>query len=877
MGPSPISVSADDVSMNSLLSRGPGRAVLLLLLVCELRADNIESAREMIFAKRYEDARTYIERELTLNPESWQALKLKGDLVFYGLEKPREALSLYRKSWNLVGSRDNVSGKEDSKEHEDLGAKLNDLYLQLAREAFNKNGLPALVTLLEKVISDHKFVSLPIVVELFKAYQQAGELTRITKLIEQLPEPDSGVEYRTDSIHWGHIFLYAGRASIAAGQHVRAYEELKKARRYRADVPDREFAPILDKMKGEIEVKIFEARKAYNAREYPKVLTLLGPIRNSVPSELGNLSSEVSNLLENSQVAVEFEAVSKRVDEMIAAGSFGDAIPLLENTLRRSAEDPLLQELKEKLDQKRLEIISKANQDREAKEKALDDKEARYLKALTDARTFLEKGQYVDAVKGYEAAIALHSTESVLGELEQAKEKAGVHETYARGEEAFKAQKYTVAVQELEGLEKKDFGYKKYESQRMLALSFFALKQNEKAEAHALKALDIKDDGKLLLALADYYKSRGDTRFDRKKEYEFLQKYLKLDPDNGDVKKRASEVYWAIHQLEFLALGALIGAYVFGFIFTKKRPQIMKTLGLAELERLVGKGAWAAAGDLHEKLMKLPLDPKEEITARTHFQKAFFESGQYGRSVSEAQLVLRAQPENKQMRVMHAKCLYRMKNISSESLKYYFDLIDSEGQNKELMMFVGSFCTRKKILNPETLQLLRTLAEMTPEDDGLRGLLIKGYMKENDLSARAIKLYEIEREKNPNNIEVRVALAEYYLKKGNLTKTIEECEELINLDLNNRRIHQVLIKAYERLGKTAELVEIYRSVLAADPHNAVVQQMLAVVAPSEGKAAPAAPSGQRPAVSAGGGGITCPKCGSAVAVGMYFCSCGQHL
>lgn len=875
MSPAPDPGLSTPVSMNSLLSRGLGPPVLLLLLATSLPADNIQSARDMIFAKRYEDARTYIDRELTLNPESWQALKLRGDLIFYGLEKPRDALAVYRKSWSLSGGRDNVSGKEDAKDHEDLGAKLNDIYLQLAREAFNKNGLPSLVNLLEKVISEHRFYSLPIVVELFKAYQQAGELGRITKLIEQLPDPDAGLEYRTDTIHWGHVFLYSGRAALAEGQHQRAYDEFKKARRYRADVPDREFAPILERMKGEVETKLFEAKKAYRDGEYPKVLTILAPIRNSVPSELGTIASEITEVLENSQVAVEFEAVGKRVDEMVAAGKFGDAIPLLENTLRHSTNDELLVSLKEKLDQKRLEILKKANDARQAREKADDDMEARYHKALSDARVLLEKGKYPDAVKAFEEALALHSTESIRGELEQAKEKASVQEGFQKGEDAFKAQKYTVAVQELEGLEKKDFSYKKYEAQRMLALSFFALKQNEKGEAHALKALDIKDDGKLLLALADYYKSRGDTRFDRKKEYEFLQKYLKIDPDSADVRKRAGEVYWAIHQLEFFALGALILAYVFGFIFTKKRPQIMKTLGMAELERLMSKGAWAQAADLHERLMKLPMDAKEEIIARTHFQKAFFESGQYGRSVSEAQLVLRAQPENKQMRIMHAKCLYRMKNISSESLKYYFDLIDSEGQNKELMVFVGNFCTRKKILNPETLQLLRTVAEMTPEDDALRSLLIKGYMKENDLSARAIKLYEIEREKNPNNVEVRVALAEYYLKKGNLTKTIEECEELINLDLNNRRIHQVLIKAYERLGKTGELVEIYRSILAADPHNAVVQQMLAVVAPGEGRPAPV--SSQRPAINAEGGGVSCPKCGSAVGVGQYFCSCGQHL
>jgi tetratricopeptide (TPR) repeat protein len=293
------------------------------------------------------------------------------------------------------------------------------------------------------------------------------------------------------------------------------------------------------------------------------------------------------------------------------------------------------------------------------------------------------------------------------------------------------------------------------------------------------------------------------------------------------------------------------------------------------------------------------LDNRDALQVHMAFARGFFETRQYGRAITEGQLAMRLSPRNKEARVILGRSFYANKTISQEILEFYLDLLEVEPDNRALLSYVGTFCTDKKILNPTTLALLRQLAQVQPENDKVRQLLMRSYLKDNDRSSAAMALYRVELERNPKNLDVRCVLAEELLKKGEVEKAIQECEEMLNVSLNHPKTHDLLTEAYTKLGKLPSLMKTYQSILENEPHNTFIQDRLGrltgttptgtVLPPPpetpSGETPPAPPSEAQPkrasrqmqAATPVRGTQKCPKCGNDVQIGSYFCSCGCPL
>ena len=855
-----------------------------LLPVRVLFADATASAREMMFAHRWEDARQYVEKALEENPANWQAHKLKGDYFLNGRQDAVESLNHYQKAWSLSGGRKRLLGKQEEDDFEEMGERLTRLYLELSRDAQVKAGAAGRIAFLERVITEKRFFSIPIVVDLLKSYDKLGRHERSARLLELVPVKESGLTYSSPDAHEGHLHFFAGRAAARNGDRVLAFREFSLARRQGIEEAQREVETLTTEVEKSFQGPLDEARQAFRESRYAHALAKASQVVGAIPEGFDALRTQAQILEQNARLAIEYEGVDHRLDGLHKEGKFQEALLLVGKTLEKTSADSRLQTLHRALE------IKQASLRKEYQEKLVSEKEQELMRrrtfstALDRARELRSQGQFKEAAAAYKEALGVQADPQVADELSKVEAKSHLQERFDAGSRYLEKQLYTQAIDEFQAVQTADDGYRTRQVQRGLGLAYFGLEQPEKAESHARRALESKEDATLLRKLAEFYESRADSRVDLKRALEFYERLLETSPD-AVVQERVDALWWQVNGINMAIPIGLVSLYGLGYWWVKRYPQFSKRIAMKDLDRLVSREQWAKAANLYPRLDKADLSARESLIVRSQFQRVFFSLGQYSKAVSEAQRVLMVMPENKAVRLLHARCLYRMKNISPESLEYYFDLIETEPENHELLKYVGLHCAKKKLLNPRTMGVLRDLADLMPEDENLRQMLIRGYLKEGDRTPRAIKLLEVEKEKNPENIDVRVVLAEYYLKKGEVNRTIEECEELINIELNNRSVHAVLIKAYRELGKIDQLVEIYRSILEADPRNPVVQRYLTELTQESGSQTGSQPDrgmdartgSEAPMVGLTGEAVRCPKCKQPVTVGSYFCSCGQPL
>ena len=511
---------------------------------------------------------------------------------------------------------------------------------------------------------------------------------------------------------------------------------------------------------------------------------------------------------------------------------------------------------------------------------------------------------YKDAVTFYQKALVVRPKDQLVADrLDRAKKKAVLYERFDSGLRLFRNKDYNGSIREFLALEKTDpdfRGLKKY-----LAKNYINTSQYDKAESYLRAYLDkYTRDVEAHYLLAEVYRDQIEENPTNLRRA--LNQYLKvreLEAGYEDIDKHISQLSWDLHKVKYGFILLLIVGTILGYGYSKIRPGRLKRSFLKGLESWADRGKWENIKSVHENLAQHKLSALEEAQARFIFATAFYETGGYTRCVKECQELMRLKRLTKKARLMLARAYYAMQTISPEVLDLYLDLLSDERDNENLRSFIGKFCAAKKIINPQTMPLLKQLAMQDPEDESLRQLLIKGCMKSKDRGSAAMGLYRLEAEQNPDNIDVRSIIADEMLKSGKVNEAIQECEEIINIQLNHRKTHEVLLAAYEELGKLDALARTYQAILEQDPHNAVINHFLQKILHPDGppEVAPGAVASagaqaadwqaQMPAgftaekdmdsgvipVTADGGGIKCSSCGREVPAGSYFCECGQPL
>lgn len=791
--------------------------LMLLLAVPALAQDNLQLAHEKMELRAYTDAFRFIKADIQANPRSWRGYKMLGEYYLRGLNQPDNAITAWLKAWGFAAGR-----QRSGAEHEEF-RQLGEALTQAIQDkvAAAGEGGPKI---LEQALVEYKFVSVPLVRAMCDRFASLGKWAAIKKVVELVNKQRPEDYYRKNESELAYLDYYEGRALAAAGDVGGAYAKLNLAQRKGISEAGKELGSLGAALENTAIASLQEASAAYGARNFVKAKDLYRALVARLPEGLPLREKAVTGLA-NAESAIGIDAALAAVESSRKKGDFAGALTLINVALQKFPSDPRLQEQLGQMQKIKDELTERAAKQQDARELADNEAHRQRTALLTEAQNLRSKGKYQEAGEKFREAQKLKKTEDVdkiLGDLEK---QYDVQQNFEQAENSFKKRDWANCISACLKVIEGDATYMERRVLKMMALSHFELHQFEKGREIADKMLAHNEDAELLRKMADLTEGTRESRVEMARAITYLERLQRVDGDSA-IQTRISDLNWEINKPKYFAMILFVVLWVGGYIFMKKKPDWSKKINLGDLERFVNKKKWKEATDLHGSLLKMNLSGEEETTARHLFARAFFESGNYGKAISECQHILRVVPDNKQLKTLLARCLYATKNISPENLQYFLELMETEPQNKDLVLFVGQFCLKKKLVTPMTLPILRVLANQMPEDDGLRQLLIKGYMKDNDRSAQALQLYEVEKQKNPKNIDVRVILAEDYLRKGETTRAIQECEELINIELNHPRTHELLARAYAKLGKTADLIALYQSLLEADPHNGAIVNFL---------------------------------------------------
>ena len=865
--------------------------------------DYLQTARERIEMRAWGDAFNFIKLELQANPRSWRAYKFLGDYHLTGLGQRKEAISAYLKAYKLAVGRDFESSGERENHYQ-----LCDDLSRLITEKVAALPEAQATHILEQAVIDNGFASLPLAQQLLATYsknQNWAGTSRVASAIHKIPEQNW---FRRSDKDVAWLNYYDGQALEAQGDRSAAYARYILARSKGLSEVNASIARLSREMEAGTESILAQAKSAFDSGDYANAKSLYRKVSDKVPPGVP-ARTKANAGLNNCESAMAMDAAFQAAEAAKQNGEYRAASSRITVALAIYPTDSRLKVRFAELEKLSAEVASHITQQVDAQDQEERAKGTLRERLILEGQKLRVQGKYQEAGERFTKALRMQSDPGVEKLLKEVRRQYDIQDRYEQGINQFKKGNFAAAVKALEMVAEDDPNYREGEIRKLVALCYFELQQYEKAQVLAERCLKHQEDADLLNKMAMSLESNKDSRVDMQRAIGFLERLSKLNPSDQSIQARIAALSWELHRYQYAAGGFLALVWLCGYIFTKKRPDWSKRVNLMDLDRYMSKKNYRAAADLHSKVVKMPLTEKEELLARSNFARAFYECREYTKAISECQQVLRLLPENKQTRVLLARCLYATKNISPETLVFYLDYLETEPQNREVIVFVGTFCTKKQIINPTTMGLLRTLATLNPEDDKLRALLVKGYLKENDRSQNAMSLYQVERQRNPKNIDVRVLLAEDYLRKGDVARSIQECEEIINMELNEPRTHKILADAYAKLGKTQELAAIYQSILENDPHNGAIQGYLArllgtstspavaskrALTPEQqqallaqgtvaGAATGAEPStGERESAAGASadpvrGSLACPKCGKTVQVGTYFCTCGQPL
>ena len=781
-----------------------GLALVQGALAQDAFADDLRVAEAFYESQRYADALKSLGAILRKDPNVAEARYLSGK-VYAANNQASRAEEHYKAALSV----------------EPTHQKAAEAYVELLNKQAARSG----AGVYRKAVEEGYYLP-PVLLELFKAYiSRRGYAVvlslaaRFQKRIEEGKVPTGFSREASEA-----LFL-AAKVANAQKDLDRAWFFLDKARAQNGSIDG--IRDLTKALREELErralpYKLEGDRYAING-EYPEAIQQYEKGLGIYP-DWGVIKD---NLLAVNAL-VEAETLYKEALERLAAGDERGALTklILGETKPVESQDMAgrNQEILGKLRSKRKELEDAAA----ARKRAKAARQARFAAAYQQGEAAARDGKWIDAATSYKEALDLAADDErarVQELLAKAQLKAEHERTFERGKEAFQKKQFDAALAEFERVYAKD--PTDVALKRMMALCYFNKKNWKKAEELADQVLLDRRDREMFYILGviqDRRVRNGEAQ--PRSAIEWFEKIEAEDPYFQDVPDRLERLRWQKNRLPIMAGALAIVFWAVMMFWTKNRPKILKNRFLNRVQKYAAKEKWKALADLEPEARAYPLDKAQDLAVCTALAQAFYHTKQWQPAISWAQQALGKNRENPALMTLLGRVYFESRIISQDILKYLVVLHEQEPENVELMRFIGEFCLDKQVINDDTMPILRNLAMVMPDHDKLRRMLIRGYLRNKDTSARALALYRAELPKDPENVEIRYYVANDAFKANRTEEAIEHCEKILNIRLNHPETHQLLRKAYEKLGKLDELARIYQGILENDPYNPAVQDSL---------------------------------------------------
>lgn len=772
------------------------------------------TAQAFLNGNRFSVALRMLKGVLDKFPENLRALDLYAE-VFLRAKKPAKALPHLKK---IASIDPKFTG---------IGQKLTPL-LEAELNATRKKR-----SYLEGLVRA-KIYSPPLLYELARYYRKRRASDKVYSLADSLKEWQ-----RQERVLAGHredvakLFYLAGKIKIEDKAWVQALaymdaavstfgnlEGLREATRKLREKLERDAEP--KKLLGDREALLGNFDKAMTLyKEALEVYPDWSTVRNATAAV--NTLKQMTSLLEEAETfaAQKKYPLSLQKLDLVRA-----------HKIDYGSLEPTHQELLIRAENLELQFQNQ----KDAIERRERENSRNFAKFYSGAEAAVQKENWAEAVRLYEEALRIQPNDvKIQVKLEEATKKAKIDETFVDGVEAYKRRKYSEARKLFESVRERSPTYPKLA--RFLALVYFYEyaksnnpKSRDSAENYALEVLKGNhQDVDINYVLGVINQDRSELEKSKAKLEIAIRHFEKVEEKNPtyeDVEDRLSTLRWKRDQGVFMVFAGIFVFCLLAAFWRKNRGAMFKNRFLSKIERWSRKEKWKNLAGLEDESRQYDLDKTQKQAVAVALAQAFYHLEDWNRAVNWCQNALQGNRDSPELKVLMGRVYFESGTISQDILKFLIPLYEVEPENEELLKFICLFCLDKQVINEQTMPLLRQLSLRMPEHDKLRRLLIKGYLRNEDRTAQALALYRVELERDPTNFEIRYYVAADALKSGRVEEAIQHCEEILNQKLNHPPTHEVLRKAYAKLGKLEELARIYQGILETDPYNPAVHDSL---------------------------------------------------
>jgi class 3 adenylate cyclase len=163
------------------------------------------------------------------------------------------------------------------------------------------------------------------------------------------------------------------------------------------------------------------------------------------------------------------------------------------------------------------------------------------------------------------------------------------------------------------------------------------------------------------------------------------------------------------------------------------------------------------------------------------------------------------------------------KDARLQDLPFLLVRLESDPDDLDFMKFMSDFCLKNKVSDKNSIRGLIQICATEAGSKELTDYVMEFLTQYESTDELAMSFFENLKKKEPENPRPVLMLAEGKMAAGKFDEALDELEELLNLDYENQRVHDLLLKVYQIKEQVNDLYDIYNKILEQLPGNEIAQ------------------------------------------------------
>jgi tetratricopeptide (TPR) repeat protein len=757
--------------------------------------------REQYQMGRYVDAiksfRTAIEKKENMGESYYYVAQ-----ILYGGGKYEQAASMFIKSFENGGTHPNLI--EDSLA---CFSKLNrDKYIDL--------------------LAQKKIYIIPVAYQMINQERQKNEWETVLKIYEDASKhPYFQFQQGRFKTELAFIYLMAAKAVLKTSKERPKAMELANLS-IQADNSIQEARDIYNRMRDEIQSDFDNAIQSalmhFRANHFAEATEFYKKALEIKPG-----SQEATNGIEECKLAIFSYKAYEEGKKLYEQKKMKDAI----NKLNLAATYEKNYSAKSLLNQIKQEIVRESELKQYKKDNEVE-RNSRFIQFINKADNYLESGtieSLEEAIRILKAALEIKSDAETNSKLRDAKSLLSQKERMLKAQKFMAANSYDKALEILKPLEKENSSLSGLS--KLLISAFFGNQEYQDVITRGEEFLAMFPRSfEVMFQVAVAYEQLRDNKPEyAEKALEYFKLLQREHPDDTRL-----DPHIELMQREKYSIFVPIGLALFGLIIVivwfVKTKDARKVIAFAKkMEDATNRGDSQAIIELYEEFYFVDLSSKEIHRYLPVFMAAMVDKGMYTPAMEIGTKVLQNMPKHQQAHTLMARCFFYQGKLPEFALKHFIAMFDAETPEKEIVEFAGTRIMKQNMASKECIPILRAFNQCFPEHEECRELLLSLLAGQRNIDNQYRDLLIQHVEKNPTEIKNRLKLAEYYLNRRQFEECLEYCEQVINLNITDKKLHEIMIEAYRLQGTPGDLEPLYDDLLQTYPNSIVVQEAHALV------------------------------------------------